>query len=563
MMIKKKGETGSALSLVLIFVTVAGLAIASLIFVTQLSTSGIHQLSQKNQDSSAVAAVTADVLTRFQQNPLLGTASYDPTLPETANCGLSAADIASINTVNSSLSFVSCLPVVGGGQFASTSTGTAATDGTTISGIISSNNAILSKKTVTLDPADTSSFLTASKVQKEVTCDSTRTCSGPVVVDPKVTNTDSNPTSTSSDCATYEYNATTNVGCTMPISYWVYPHAPTSSKVSPLPTALSSCPTSSGVIVTLQPGVYKAVDVVALNTLTNHTSSGKIYGVWDGVSVYQDGKVCPANPKITLVFADGEFIFTGGTTLTFNNPNLTVINSNTTVKMCTSGYSENSSKCANTDVDSRTQSWTTHSGVKQFSCDYSSASTSTWDPSKDGPLANNSTFKGSRIFFESTSFDVQKGKVYLCGTNFPSNKVMNNFAILAPLAIHNTNCKDLLSSANAAKMCLTDPTKTITINFGSAASVHIGGGMFVPNAAVTTTETSNKHHTWDRELTSKSIKMTCSVKTGKGCEHNVERNELGRTARITCKSKEGEYFTFEINIDERDTRSVFSRVDNK
>ena len=562
-MIKKKGETGSALSLVLIFVTIAGLAIASLIFVTQISTTGIHQLSQKTKSSSAFAAATADILARFQKDPTLGTAVYDPTLTDTANCGLSAAEISSINNANPNMTFVSCIPVVGGGQFASTSTGTAATDGTTISGIISSNNAILSKKTVTLDPADTSSYLTASKVQKEVTCDSTRTCAGPVVEDPKVKNTDSDPSSTSSDCATYEYNATTNVGCTMPISYWVYPHSPTSSSVSPLPTALSSCPTSSGVIVTLQPGVYKSVDVVALNLLTNHTSSGKIYGVWDGSSKYQDGKVCSANPKITLVFADGEFIFTGGTTLTFNNPNLTVINSNTTVKMCTSGYSENSSKCANTDVDSRTQSWTTHSGVKQFSCDYSTTSTSTWDPSKDGPLANNSTFKGSRIFFESTSFDVQKGKVYLCGTNFPSNKVMNNFAILAPLAIHNTNCKDLLSSANAAKMCLTDPTKTITINFGSAANVHIGGGMFVPNAAVTTTETSNKHHTWDRELTSKSIKMTCSVKTGKGCEHNVERNELGRTARITCRSEKGEYFTLDINIDERDSSSVFSRVDTK
>ncbi len=557
-MIKKKGETGSALSLVLIFVTIAGLAIASLIFVTQISTTGIHQLSQKTKNSSAFAAATADILARFQKDPTLGTAVYDPTLTDTANCGLSAAEISSINNANPNMTFVSCIPVVGGGQFASTSTGTAATDGTTISGIISSNNAILSKKTVTLDPADTSSYLTASKVQKEVTCDSTRTCAGPVVEDPKVKNTDSDPSSTSSDCATYEYNATTNVGCTMPISYWVYPHA----KTGILPTAPTSCPTS-GITVTLQPGVYGSVDVTALNLLTNHTNSGKLWGNWN-VTKYEDGKTtCAANIKTTLIFADGEFIFTGGTTLTFNNPNLTVINSNTTVKMCTSGYSENSSKCANTDVDSRTQSWTTHSGVKQFSCDYSSNSTSSWDPSKDGPLANNSTFKGSRIFFESTSFDVQKGKVYLCGTNFPSNKVMNNFAILAPLAIHNTNCKDLLSSANAAKMCLTDPTKTITINFGSAANVHIGGGMFVPNAAVTTTETSNKHHTWDRELTSKSIKMTCSVKTGKGCEHNVERNELGRTARITCRSEKGEYFTLDINIDERDSSSVFSRVDTK
>ena len=52
MIIKKKGEAGSAMSLVLIFVTIVGLAIASLIFVTQLSTNGVRQLSESNNNSS-------------------------------------------------------------------------------------------------------------------------------------------------------------------------------------------------------------------------------------------------------------------------------------------------------------------------------------------------------------------------------------------------------------------------------------------------------------------------------------------------------------------------------
>ena len=556
MIIKKKGEAGSAMSLVLIFVTIVGLAIASLIFVTQLSTNGVRQLSESNNNSSNLAKATATVLAQFQKDKTLGTITYDPTFPSSASnpadCGLT--NVPSIHGFD----FVSCLPVVGGGQFTISSVGTGSTDGTIFEGKFSTNNTVYSKSSIEIKPG---SSLTAPVAQENVTCQTDHTCKGSN--DPAVQTGSTTDTGTTSDCATYEYNVVTKIGCTMPVSYWVYPHATSTDSPDPgvsiLPAPLTSCPTSTGVTVTLKPGTYKAVDVEALNTLTNHTSSGKFYGKWNKTK-YEDGKSCSANPKITLVFADGEFVFTGGTPLVFNNSNLTVRNSNTKVKMCTTGYRENNSKCANTDIDSSSQSWT-HSGIKQFSCDYSTTATSTWPGPLSGPTTD-VNFTGSRIFFDGTNFDVQKGNVYLCGTNFPASKVMNNFAILALDKTRIDACNDLLSTPNDTHMCPPMPSSRIKINFATGAHVHIGGGMYVPNADLTTSETSNKHHTWDHEVTANKIEMKCTESAGKGCEHDVEKNELGRTAQLTFKH-DGKYFTVEININEYDSRGTFRRIDDK
>ena len=551
MMIKKKGDTGSALSLVLIFVTIAGLAIASLIFVTQISTFGVHQLSLKNKTASASSAVTADILARFQKDPTLGTAIYDPTLPDTANCGLSAAEIASINSVNSSLSFVSCLPVVGGGQYTTTTVGTSVGDGTTITGKISSNNSINSKTTINLSSG---ASLTAATAQENVTCATSGKCSGTKDKDPSITQTDPVTTPTViSDCATYEST------CKMPISYWVSTH--TLNPTLPI----WSCPSgTSSVALTLLPGEYNADTIQVLNWLTDPSESGN-YKRWVKNGNIYDPVDCSNSRRnaITLIFSDGEYIFSGSTPLVIDNPYLTIRNSNTKVKMCTDGYKgtgtdKKDTKCTNSDIDSQSQSWT-HTGIKQYSCDYSSVYTA-WDgPLKGG--TSNANFSGSRIFFNNTDFTVSRGNIYLCGTNFPTAKVLNNFGILALDTPRVNSCKILLAAYPT--LCPSLPTRSINITFGSSSHVHIGGGLFVPNAKVTTSETNNKHHTWDRELTGKSIDMTCSYNAGNGCEHNVDRNELGRNARITLKSIDNEYYTFEININEYDSKSVIRRIDNK
>ena len=539
-MIKKKGETGSALSLVLIFVTIAGLAIASLIFVTQISTTGIHQLSQKNKNSSAVAAATADILARFQKDPTLGTASYTSA---TDNCGLgqSFALDPSIG-----VSFVSCIPVTGGAPFASTTVGTTVSGGTVgvdfgtaFDGTFKFDNALNSASSI----KTLSGKVTASTAQENVVTNSSGTGSGstPSGVD---TSDKTTVPPVISPCSTYENS------CGLPLNYWVDPHVSVD-----LPTF--SCSTRN-FSITLKPGLYAAADINALETITDPSSSAK-YKPWklnSGGNSYSTGEDCEnKGQKITILITEGEYVFSGNTTLTINNSNVIVRNVNSEVKMCTTGYM--TSACANAyGWDDSGKTWTSHTGVSQYSCDYDAADASGWD----GPTAGTTLdkyFKGSRIFLDAVDLDVKKGTVLLCGTNFPTSKVLNNFAILALDSKRVTSCK---SHEARSSRCPSTATRNIFINFANTAEVHIGGGMFTPNAKVTVSESRNKHHTWDREWTSQSLKMTCTYSSG--CEHSIKRSAEGRTVKVTVKDKDGHYISTEININNYDPTSVIKRNDN-
>ena len=539
-MIKKRGETGSALSLVLIFVTIAGLAIAALIFVTQISTSGVNQLSASNKNSSAVAAATADILARFQKNQALGTATYTGT---TDNCGLGqnfALD-ASLG-----VSFVSCVPVTGGAPFATTTTGvtvpggTVGVDyGTAFDGTFKFDNAINSASAI----KSVNGKVTASSTQENLKSGSDGTSSGTPSKD--ITIEPGKPTIPVSACAVYADN------CKLDISYWVDPHGTSSPRLP-----VWSCPASNGAItLTLKPGEYNSADISALNRVTNPSESSKYKGwLWSG-GKYEDGAECSTSGrKVTIIFSDGEFVFKGNTTLTINNSNLTVRNLNTKVKMCTTGYKPNACSDVNAADNVSTPS---HTDVKQYSCDYDAADTSAWTGPLSGPTTD-STFRGSRIFLDTVDLNVLKGSVFLCGSNFSTTKVLNNYAIIAMDAQRVTTCK---SHEKVSTRCPSAaPARDIYINFANTAEVHIGGGVYSPNAIVSISESRNHQHTWDREWTSKSLKMTCSYQPG--CEHSVTRSEEGRTVKITMKDKDGHYISREININDYDPTTVIKRNDN-
>lgn len=535
MIIKRKGETGSALSLVLIFVTIAGLAIASLIFVTQISTTGIHQLSEKNKNSSAVAAATADILARFQKDPTLGTATFTSS---TDNCGLGqsfALDPAI------GVSFVSCIPVTGGAPFASTTVGTTIPGGTVgvdygtaFDGTFKFDNALNSSTTI----KTLTGSVKASSAQENLSTGSSGSSSGTkpsgVTVDPGVT-------TPLSPCATYED------ACALDISYWVNPHA-----TPKLPVMNCS---SSNFTVPLTPGVYTSADITALERFTSPNESSKYKG-WNYKSgTYEDGTECTnKGQKITILLTEGEYVFSGNTTFTVNNPNVTIRNRNAEVKMCTTGYL--TSACADGISLDSGSAWTTHTGIKQYSCDYDTTDLSGWaGPTKS--TTSDSYFKGTRIFLDAVDLDVQKGNVYLCGSNFLSSKVMNNFAIIAMDTKRVTSCK---SHEKVTARCPSSVSRGIYINFANTAEVHIGGGIYTPNSKVMISESRNKQHTWDREWTSQSLKMTCSYSGG--CEHSVTRSEQGRTVKITVKDKDGHYISTEININDYDPTSVIKRKDN-
>lgn len=541
MMIKKRGEAGSALSLVLIFVTIAGLAIAALIFVTQISTSGVHQLSESNKNSSAVAAATADILARFQKNQTLGTATYAGT---TDNCGLGQNFALDANL---GVSFVSCVPVTGGAPFATTTTGvtvpggTVGVDyGTAFDGTFQFDNALNSAtKIVSINgkvttPSAQENLQTGSDGSSKGTTPGSVTITNPGTVTAPV-----------SACAVYANN------CKLDISYWVDPHGTSTPRLP-----VWSCPASNGAItLKLAPGEYNKDDISALNRLTNPSESSKYKGwLWkDGK--YEDGAECSTSGrKVTLIFSDGEFVFKGNTTLTINNSNLTVRNLNTKVKMCTTGYL--SSPCGDVNAADNV-STPSHTGVKQYSCDYDAADTSAWTGPLSGPTTD-PNFRGSRIFLDTVDLNVLKGSVFLCGSNFSTTKVLNNYAIIAMDTQRVATCK---SHEKVSTRCPSAaPARDIYINFANTAEVHIGGGIYSPNAIVSISESRNHQHTWDREWTSKSLRMTCSYPSG--CEHSVTRSEEGRTVKITMKDKDGHYISREININDYDPTTVIKRNDN-
>ena len=538
-MIKKKGENGSALSLVLIFVTIAGLAIASLIFVTQISTTGVHQLSQNNKNSSDVSAANAAILARFQKDPTLGTAVYPAA---TDNCGLGQGF-----SLDPSLgvSFVSCIPVTGGAPFASTtvgtttSGGTVGTDfGTTFSGTFKFDNALNSNSSIKI----LSGKVSASSAQENVTTNSSGVGQGST---PSGVTTEKNVTTPPlSPCSTHEDT------CKLDISYWVDPHPAVD-----LPTL--NCLTTD-FSITLSPGLYTTADINALETITDPKESSKYkpYKLNSGGNSYGTGEDCEnKGQKITIRFSEGEYIFSGNTTLTINNPNVTVRNRNTEVKVCQTGYDKTA--CADgIAADDTSKSWSPHTGVAQYSCDYDSEDKSGWE----GPAVTTTKdefFKGVRIFLDAVDLDVKKGTVNLCGTNFPTAKVLNNYAIIALDSKRVTSCK---SHEKSSSRCPSSWTRSTYINFSNSAEVHIGGGIYTPSAKVTVSESRNKQHTWDREWTSQSMNMTCTYSAG--CEHSIKRSEVGRTVELTVKDKDGHYISTRININDYDPTSVIKRKDN-
>jgi hypothetical protein len=309
----------------------------------------------------------------------------------------------------------------------------------------------------------------------------------------------------------------------------------------------------------LAPGEYNSADISALNRITNPSDSSKYKG-WKWTSnKYEDGSECSSSGrKIIIIFSDGEFVFSGNTTLTINNSNVTIRNSNTHVKMCTTGYKGIGTDTKDTEcADANANTWTTHKGVNQYSCDYDETDTSGWAGPLKGPTTD-SNFRGSRIFLDTVDLNIVKGNIYLCGSNFTPSKVLHNFAIIAMDKQRYTICK---SREKVAARCPSGaPARDIYINFANTAEVHIGGGVYSPNATVSISESRNRQHTWDREWTSKSLKMTCTYSGG--CEHNVKRSEEGRTIKLTVKDRDGHYISTEININDYDPTSVIKRKDN-
>ena len=117
----RNSEAGSALALVLIFVTILGGWLGVSLLLTQASASGGQRLAAQTTSASQVAVATSAVLEQLIINPTLGSAAFDSA--SQPNCGLA--------TIISSIT-VSCVSITGSNQsLASSSVATTATSGAT------------------------------------------------------------------------------------------------------------------------------------------------------------------------------------------------------------------------------------------------------------------------------------------------------------------------------------------------------------------------------------------------------------------------------------------------
>jgi hypothetical protein len=80
---RRDNEEGTALGLVLVFVTILGVWLGAVLLITQASTTGVQRMSLQNSNSSTAEAAKASVLAQLNYNAIT-----NPALLTTTNCGV-------------------------------------------------------------------------------------------------------------------------------------------------------------------------------------------------------------------------------------------------------------------------------------------------------------------------------------------------------------------------------------------------------------------------------------------------------------------------------------------
>jgi|GEM_PF-5673979 len=110
-----KEDYGSALGLVLIFVSVLGLWLGGVLILIQASTASIASLAKQNKNSTANAEATASVFEQLNSIQSLGSAAYVAANTPQTNCGITdSKTLANLNSLG--VSNFSCAPVITDGN---------------------------------------------------------------------------------------------------------------------------------------------------------------------------------------------------------------------------------------------------------------------------------------------------------------------------------------------------------------------------------------------------------------------------------------------------------------
>lgn len=167
-----KNEEGSALGLVLIFVTILSFWLSSILLLTQVSAFGVERMLQKTENLNQVSSAQALVLETLDSNSALGSAAY--TSEQQPNCGLGSF----INGVS-----ITCSTLSNQGSSSAFSTvGTSGTDSMSFGGVgtYTIDNALVSASGITGNIPDATSIVTSLGSTNTPNCvvSLTETCSG-------------------------------------------------------------------------------------------------------------------------------------------------------------------------------------------------------------------------------------------------------------------------------------------------------------------------------------------------------------------------------------------------
>jgi hypothetical protein len=498
---RMKKDSGSALALVLIFVTVLGGWLGVVLLVSQASTSGIQRLNMQTSNSSQAAAATATVLEKLTNDPTLGSSAFTPVTQP--NCGLPST----INGVT-----VICTPVTGGTQpLASNAVEVTGPDTGTTPGV---------DKGITVTGShDFDSPIKSTGSSSNITI-STGTVKVPKVETkdgasiPGVTGTTVKGTGTSSDLATSQSVPVLPVG------------NPGTGISGSLNSVLPATCKGLDSTITIPSGDYNDEAIDQLNQLFSY----------DIIRTYQSNgsftdRDCSQNNtwkhKEDIALGRGEIHFTGTKVLK-------VLKDKDDPSESISIHNEASDAVVTND-----------SSGNPTGCSYLHGLTAT------SPMTSSDVSGTQLAFGGAATFENDDGDVKICG---PHVAVGQSIAIISLDASHESVCAAVTGSSAKCPALHTGTTplfyakgKTST---GSSGKSYIYGTVLASGSSVQIDESSSKQHEIDGGIVANGAKFSCTAASA--CAFPVKSGPAvtGRHLKITLRCASGAVFEHEIIADD-------------
>jgi hypothetical protein len=492
----RNSEAGSALALVLIFVTILGGWLGVSLLLTQASATGGQRLSAQTASASQVAVAASTVFEQLTINPTLGSTAFDSSTQP--YCGL-ASIVAGVS--------VSCVPVTGSNQsLASSSVTTTSTTGTTtgtdngvsITGSYSFNSSIEShSNNVTV----TSGNVTATQILTPSGGSISGVSASAGVVSSNVANL---PTSSVTPVLPVSDPGT---GITGSINLY-------------LP---KSCPTLDTPIL-IPSGNYNDEAIDQLNVLF----TAEIIRTYKSNGSYTD-KDCSLNfawlHKVDLEFGRGVLYFVGTKTLDVNKDSN---DSSETIIV------HNDPSDANVKYDA--------TGVAS-GCTYLHGVTATV------PLTSSDVSGTQLVFGNSATLSNHNGDFRICG---PRQALGQSFAIISVDSSHATLCALKRGNSSNCPAVHTGSTPLLYAYGTAAAKTFIYGTVLASGSNVRIDEGLKSQHEIDGGVVSNGAKFTCTTLSG-SCAFPVLAGPTvtGRHLKITFTTPSGRIIEHEIIIDDK------------